>query len=159
MLTPLGFSCWNTSANAIGIALTQAMTRFVHLRKGQSCAEADEQFIKSMTFAFVKDCSYKTGGYFPVKDYIETEVGDILNFYADMQAKGITEKELESRVGEILRAGQYQCPMKDVLANLNSSPFLVDLHGNLSVHEGQISVDGFHFPMYRLFEMGIEIKV
>ena len=56
----LGYSCWNTAANASGIALSLGVARYAYLSAvGKSTAEADEHFLKSMTFAYIKDISYK----------------------------------------------------------------------------------------------------
>lgn len=56
----LGYSCWNTAANASGIALSLGVARYAYLSAvGRSTAEANENFLKSMTFAYIKDLSYK----------------------------------------------------------------------------------------------------
>lgn len=56
----LGYSCWNTAANASGIALSLGLSRYAYLSAvGESTAEANENFLKSMAFAYIKDISYK----------------------------------------------------------------------------------------------------
>ncbi len=56
----LGYSCWNTVANATGIALSQGISRCAYLQSvPESTAEANEGFLKSMTFGYIKDVSYK----------------------------------------------------------------------------------------------------
>ena len=56
----LGYSSWNTAANAIGIALSQGVARYAYLQAVQvSTQTANEGFLKSMTFAYIKDISYK----------------------------------------------------------------------------------------------------
>lgn len=56
----LGYSSWNTAANAIGIALSQGVARYAYLQAVDVSAQtANEGFLKSMTFAYVKDISYK----------------------------------------------------------------------------------------------------
>ena len=55
-----GYSCWNTSANAIGIALSQGVARYAYLQGvGSSTEKANEGFLKSIAFAYIKDLSYK----------------------------------------------------------------------------------------------------
>lgn len=55
-----GYSCWNTVANSVGIALSQGVSRYAYLRNvPESTAEANEGFLKSMTFGYIKDISYK----------------------------------------------------------------------------------------------------
>lgn len=56
----LGYSGWNTAANAMGIALSQSVARYAYLRSVESSsAQANAGFLRSMTFAYVKDISYK----------------------------------------------------------------------------------------------------
>ncbi len=56
----LGYSSWNTAANAIGIALSQSTARYSYLHfVGDSTAQANIGFLKAMTFSYIKDISYK----------------------------------------------------------------------------------------------------
>lgn len=56
----LGYSSWNTAANAIGIALSQSTARYSYLRFAEcSTAQANAGFLKAMTFSYIKDISYK----------------------------------------------------------------------------------------------------
>lgn len=56
----LGYSGWNTGANAAGIALALGVARYAYLSSvSESTETANENFLKSMTFGFVKDISYK----------------------------------------------------------------------------------------------------
>ncbi len=56
----LGYSSWNTAANAIGIALSQSTARYAYLHfVERSTEQANIGFLKAMTFAYVKDISYK----------------------------------------------------------------------------------------------------
>ncbi len=56
----LGYSSWNTAANAIGIALSQSTARYAYLHfAGVSTQQANGGFLEAMTFAYVKDISYK----------------------------------------------------------------------------------------------------
>ncbi len=56
----LGYSSWNTAANAMGIALSQSVARYAYLCSVESStAQADVGFLKAMTFAYIKDISYK----------------------------------------------------------------------------------------------------
>lgn len=55
-----GYSSWNTAANAIGIALSQSTARYAYLHSVTvSATRANVGFFKAMTFAYVKDISYK----------------------------------------------------------------------------------------------------
>ncbi len=56
----LGYSSWNTAANAMGIALSQSAARYAYLRFAEcSSAQANAGFLKAMTFSYIKDISYK----------------------------------------------------------------------------------------------------
>lgn len=56
----LGYSSWNTAANAVGIALSVGVSRYAYLSSVQeSTEEANEGFLKCMAFAYIKDISYK----------------------------------------------------------------------------------------------------
>ncbi len=56
----LGYSSWNTAGNAMGIALSQGIARYAYLNSVKtSTAESDEGFLKTMTFSYIKDLSYK----------------------------------------------------------------------------------------------------
>ena len=59
----LGYSSWNTAGNAMGIALSQGIARYAYLSAVEkSTDEANEGFLKSMTFAYIKDVCYKAKG-------------------------------------------------------------------------------------------------
>lgn len=59
----LGYSSWNTAGNAMGIALSQGIARYIYLTNVEEpTAESHEGFLKSMTFAYVKDVFYKAHG-------------------------------------------------------------------------------------------------
>lgn len=56
----LGYSSWNTAGNAMGIALSQGIARYSYLNAVPcSSDDANEGFLKSMIFGFIKDISYK----------------------------------------------------------------------------------------------------
>lgn len=63
LLTLVGYSNWNTVGNSIGIAISQGVTRMLYLK---NCAEITNDsnigFVRSMTFAYIKDIGYKIEG-------------------------------------------------------------------------------------------------
>jgi len=63
LTTLVGYSNWNTVGNSIGIALSQGVTRVVYLK---NCSEITRDsnigFLKSMTFAYIKDIGYQLEG-------------------------------------------------------------------------------------------------
>ena len=59
VMNVLGYSSWNTAGNALGISLSLSICRYLYLNTvKESTVEADEAFLRSMTFAYVKDLSY-----------------------------------------------------------------------------------------------------
>ena len=55
-----GYSSWNTASNAIGIALSQGVSRYGYLQSvARSSQYAANGFLRSLTFSFIKDISYK----------------------------------------------------------------------------------------------------
>jgi hypothetical protein len=56
----LGYSSWNTAANAIGLALSQGVGRYAYLSAVDHGSQAaNEGFLQAMSFSYVKDISYK----------------------------------------------------------------------------------------------------
>lgn len=56
----LGYSSWNTASNAIGIALSQGISRYGYLLSVDSSSQyATDGFLRSVTFSYIKDISYK----------------------------------------------------------------------------------------------------
>ena len=57
----MGYSSWNTAGNATGLALSLGISRYAYLSfVPESTPAANEAFLKSMAFAYIKDISYKT---------------------------------------------------------------------------------------------------
>jgi len=60
----LSISCWNTIGNTIGIGLSNAVGRYAYIYNSEEVTEAsNEAFVKTMTFALVKDISYRAHTY------------------------------------------------------------------------------------------------
>lgn len=58
----LGYSNWNTVANATGIALSNAVARYVYINNAEVTDESNQAFLKTLTFSLIKDISYKRKG-------------------------------------------------------------------------------------------------
>ena len=55
----LGYSCWGTAANTVGIGLSMGLSRWNWLATQTEVRDADnEEFARSLVFAFVKDLAY-----------------------------------------------------------------------------------------------------
>ena len=65
----LGYSNWNTVANATGISLSNAVARYLYIYKGATVTEeSNEAFLKTLAFSLVKDISYKCCGIKNLRD-------------------------------------------------------------------------------------------
>lgn len=59
----LGYSNWNTVANATGIALSNAVARYAYIYNSETVTEeSNDDFLKTLTFGLIKDISYKRMG-------------------------------------------------------------------------------------------------
>lgn len=86
----LGYSNWNTAGNALGISLSLGVARYAYLcATGKSTPKANEGFLKSMTFAYVKDLSYKT---------FHTDINGLLTDDYTCSAKQIIAKLNEGKI-------------------------------------------------------------
>ncbi len=75
----LGYSNWNTVANATGISLSNAVARYVYLKNGVVTSESNDAFLKTLTFSLIKDISYKNKGITNLKDTSQYGPVKILN--------------------------------------------------------------------------------
>ena len=94
----LGYSNWNTVANATGIALSNAVARYVYIYK---CASVTEQsnnaFLKALTFSLIKDISYKRMGI--------TNLSDSSAYGPATVLKRINKSEITVKDGEYATHG------------------------------------------------------
>ena len=61
--TLMGYSNWNTVGNSLGLAISQGVARYSYIRNSPFVSrKSDEGFLKSLTFAYIKDISYKSAG-------------------------------------------------------------------------------------------------
>lgn len=59
----LGYSNWNTAANALGLCMSMSISRYLYLKNETYISPAShDAFLKTLTFAYVKDISYKMIG-------------------------------------------------------------------------------------------------
>ena len=60
----LGYSNWNTAANAMGIALSNGIARYTYLANCSNITRQSHRgFLEASTFGFLKDISYKYYGF------------------------------------------------------------------------------------------------
>lgn len=176
----LGYSNWNTAGNSIGIGVAQGISRYTYLHCSDTITEASHiGFLKSMTYAYIKDISYLAKNkYFPNKedmtDYVDKNFGTNSNFYAAMmaytdgstyyedweQSRGehVINNELTWKIMQSGNAAAYDGCGQQILNNLQNGEMYVDLKDVCRTREvGTISLARFRFPWFRTFEMTFDI--
>jgi len=64
LLQLIGYSSWNTAANSLGLGFSMAIARYLYLNNAKYVTQDSHiGFIKTMTFAYIKDISYKNCGF------------------------------------------------------------------------------------------------
>ncbi len=85
----LGYSNWNTVANATGIALSNAVARYVYINNVNEVTEdSNKAFVKTITFSLIKDISYKRKGITNLSDSSAYGPATIVNRINDSEIMG-----------------------------------------------------------------------
>ncbi len=133
----LGISGWNTIGNTVGIGLSNAIGRFAHIMNSDTVTDASNRaFVKGMTFALIKDISYRA------------------------HTKGNTDNFGGYTVGHN-NFGFEQNDWGDVnhiLEKLNANNYILGKDGE-EVGYGTISISGVSWPWRRDFECRFDINV
>lgn len=96
----LGYSQWNTVGNAVGISVSNAVSRYLYLYHCENITEASHQgFLKSFTFALVKDISYKYKGYTDLSSSALCGAGNIV--VRINNSKIMTGRNVSSKHGNV----------------------------------------------------------
>ncbi|MBQ7871887.1 MAG: DUF4127 family protein [Oscillospiraceae bacterium] len=118
----LGYSCWGTGGNTIGLALSMGLTRLTWLENvRRKTAQETDAFLQSLTFALIKDVAYCRGCRSSVQDLSPEGLETLL------LSQGNTQSILQGLEGKaILNAyGSYTyCPtvcLTDFSAPFNRS--------------------------------------
>lgn len=151
----IGYSNWNTGANAVGCALANGLSRYGYLKYGVTTENGHEGFLKSLAFSYVKDIAYKITCAVEVNKYISSEFGNVDNFYSAIE----DETALNQAFTQIMLSNAGVCGATRLLKALNESQYITDLQQyTLSPHKA-VSADRFYFPWYRVFEASFEITL
>lgn len=149
----LGYSCWNTVANSIGIALSNGISRFTFLKAGNSDTKISrEGFVRSIVFSFCKDIGYKYRSKGVVDAYVQRIGGNINNFYS------IINPSTEANINKTFRddmTSSSNYPSK-IIAALKNSGLLTD--GFRKTSFPSVTLTNFRLPWYRTFEATFDIE-
>lgn len=95
----LGYSNWNTVANATGIAVSNAVARYLYLYNSENVTEeSNKAFLKTLTFGLIKDISYKRKGI--------TNLNDSSAYGPATIIKRVNESEIMVKDGEFAPHGK-----------------------------------------------------
>lgn len=156
----IGYSNWNTVGNAIGIALSNGITRYLYLKnESDKTSESDIAFLKGLSFSFFKDICYKISGKDDVEKYLNNKIINkdisLNNFYT----KEI-EKDIEIYEKEALNiiSTKIDMSINDFINKMKDTYFICDLNGGVKLIES-IYVNSLKFTWYRSFEVDYDINV
>lgn len=151
----IGYSNWNTGANAVGCALANGIARYGYLKYGAVSESGHEAFLKALAFSYVKDIAYKITSAVEITKYITSNYDNVNNFYSEVE----DENALNSAFTKMMLSNDNVCGATRLLNALNESQYITDLQTyTLSPHK-EVSVDHFYFPWYRTFEASFEISL
>lgn len=180
----LGYSNWNTVGNSIGIALGTGVSRYTYLTYADEVTSAaNTAFMNSMTYTYIKDITYNARNKhqnftWTFQYWITNQAGGTGwnngNFYSEMIAYEydyVEDWELcggEHYVNNALEwcmlnggdASAYNGCGQQVLNALMAGTMYTRLGRDVETADvGAVSVDKFHCPWYRQFEISFEITV
>ena len=91
----LAISCWNTVSNTVGIGLSNAVARYNYIKNSSDVSDASNVgFLKTMTFALIKDASYR--GHGSTMSFESTaNYDDPLNIIKNIEASQILGKDIK----------------------------------------------------------------
>lgn len=178
----LGYSNWNTVGNSIGIALGTGVSRYTYLTYVDKVSAASNiAFMNSMTYAYIKDITYNARNKhqnftWTFQYWITNKAGGTGwndgNFYSEMLAYEydyVEDWELcggEHYVNNSLEwcmlnggdASAYSGCGQQVLNALMAGKIYTRLGDEVQTADvGTVTVDKFHCPWYRQFEISFEI--
>ena len=147
----LGYGGYYDLANVTGVSLANGVARWLCLREGLArSAPQEKAFQRTLADSLLKDICYKND----VKNVMAAWVRNDLSGDPDNFAKTDTDLDavLERLAAEMARG------TKAVIANLERSNLLTDLHGGMAGW-GSVELENFRYPWQRVFEVRMEISL
>ncbi len=91
----LAISCWNTVSNTVGVGLSNAVARYNYIKNSGDVSDASNVgFLKTMTFALIKDASYR--GHGSTMSFESTaNFDDPLNIIKNIESSQILGKDIK----------------------------------------------------------------
>ncbi len=129
----LSYSAWNTAGNAVGIALSNGIGRYLYLKWAEApVAGANAGFVEGLTLSFVKDVAY---------------------------ARVREQMDPFCRTGESGEALALLRSQAQALENLEGKGFLTSLDPAQRAPVPSIAITGLWFPWCRSFEAELEFQI
>ncbi len=148
----LGYSDWNTMANASGIALSQGIVRYLYLASDEQSEEADFAFLKSIVFDFVKDLGYKRYTLDYAKDKLPYDLRD---------ESGKTSIKYINLLNDYMTNDNIS-HVPTIIQSFKNSNYVTDIDkdGKFVVKGiADIELNNFYFPWNRNFEINFDMKI
>jgi len=150
----VSYSSWNTAANAIGIALSNGVSRISFLKSGrEDTVVSREGFARSIVFSLCKDVGYKCEAKGTVDNYIRELGGNISNYYTQLDEAG--RKSIDDTFREAMTLKNSFATR--VLSVLEECRMMTSGLG-LTVFP-EITLTDFRLPWYRSFEASFTIGI
>lgn len=147
----LGYSSWNTVGNTVGIAVSQAVSRYIYISRAEDTEMSKKGFVKSLAFALCKDIGYKLQKAGESGSYV-SGFGSASNFYPQLGG-AYTEEAVNRALGNIMYSGSTHAKR---LTDKLSGSLMLTKGGAMPV--GKVSLSDFYFPWYRTFEISFKIN-
>lgn len=150
----VSYSSWNTAANAIGIALSNGVSRISFLKSGrEDTVVSREGFARSIVFSLCKDVGYKCEAKGAVDSCIMSLGGNVSNYYTQINEAG--RKKINDTFREAM-TDKNSFASRAVSA-LEKGRMMTSGLG-LTVFP-EITLTDFCLPWYRSFEASFAVKV
>ncbi len=151
----LSYSRWNTAGNAVGIALSNAVARYLYLKYAPAVVSgSNSAFLQGLALSFAKDISYAQTKP-KLDDLLISQGYDPGNFYAENSLSDTLSAEA------LFRMNRAEDPISfsSLAEKLAGKQFLVSLSPCQTGTIPQIQLAGISFPWYRTFEAELTLKL
>ncbi len=146
----LGYSSWNTAGNAIGIALSSGISRYLYLENEHAPVKgANSAFVRGLALSFAKDVSYNNAKP-KIDEYIGKIGGNTDNFYGvEVDCNAVLEMVQD---GTPLSFGKIANAMAGKHFLMSPSTQTVGIFPEMYISR-------LSFPWHRTFEAALFIEI
>ncbi len=151
----MSYSSWNTVGNAMGVALTNGLSRYLYLSAVERSGDLeDKAFVKGLAFSFAKDISYmKGGGKSKFTKWLQANSYSPDNFYQSEEQV----EEVNKKLREILFTSDSNVTVNDIISNMTGTRYIKSLDGGCGIIR-QIGFSNYSAPFFRTFEIRFDVN-